>query len=143
MNSENQNLLRLRELTERVLLPSPMDISRIVCELLADGIAIIDSEGIIVYVSPLLQTLFGYGSKELLGHPIEILVPKEKRAGHIALRNNFLKAGTDMDPRRMDEGLILTGEKKCGDKINLRVGLSPLDWEGDNHGAIAVVQQVK
>lgn len=131
------NLDRLAVLTEEVS-PGVSDIARLVVELLADSIAIVDSGGSLVYVSPLLQTLFGYTSEELIGQPIEILVDDIKEA-HVALRNGFLTDATVA--RRMSDELILSGQTKTNEQISLMIGITPLKWGGADSGAIAVIRR--
>src|SRR5206468_1338639 len=50
------------------------------------GMVMIDRRGIIVLVNQEIERLFGYGREELLGQPIEQLVPERTRPGHPALR---------------------------------------------------------
>jgi len=55
------------------------DISRALFESAAEGLVVVDSEGIIQLVNPSLNETFGYEQNELIGEPIEILVPDNKK----------------------------------------------------------------
>jgi PAS domain S-box-containing protein len=54
-----------------------------------DAIVIVNKDGRIVLVNAQTQKLFGYGRQELLGQPVEILVPQRFRRAHPAHRTGF------------------------------------------------------
>ena len=58
---------------------------RAVFEVAADGILVAEGEGIIVEANPELLRQFGYLESELIGHPIELLVPESMRGRHVGL----------------------------------------------------------
>lgn len=58
------------------------------------GMLLVDDQGLIVLANRHVERLFGYEREELLGRPIEVLLPSRFRAGHTGLRAAF--AG---DPR--------------------------------------------
>jgi PAS domain S-box-containing protein len=58
-----------------------------------EGIITADTEGLIRQVNPRAQELFGYREVELLGHPIEVLLPERYRDSHPALREAFHQEG--------------------------------------------------
>jgi PAS domain S-box-containing protein len=58
-----------------------------------EGIVTADTEGLIRQVNPRAQELFGYREVELLGHPIEVLLPERYRQSHPALRDAFHEEG--------------------------------------------------
>ncbi|GMR21510.1 MAG: hypothetical protein BMS9Abin36_2111 [Gammaproteobacteria bacterium] len=53
------------------------------------GILIVDKDGLIVFVNQALSDMFGYGPDELLGHPVEILIPKKDAEVHRHYRAAF------------------------------------------------------
>ena len=55
-----------------------------------DAMVIVDDEGRITLVNLQTENLFGYGREELLGQPVEVLVPERFRAGHGEHRRSYL-----------------------------------------------------
>ncbi len=81
-----------------------------------DGVVMTDGHGVIVYANlPLLQ-LFGYGAEDLIGQPVEILLPDYLRDHHRHHVQDFLANPTprpmgredlDIEGRRADGSLLL------------------------------------
>lgn len=114
-----------------------MDFSAL--EYVPDAIVIVDrSRGRIVYVNRVAEDLFGYARPEILGKPVELLVPARLRAEHEAHRSEY-----DAAPRirPMGIGRELFGVKKSGEEFPAEISLSPLSEEGQTF-AIAAVRDV-
>ncbi|MEJ8853876.1 response regulator [Variovorax robiniae] len=95
-----------------------------VVEAAPDGMLIIDAKGCIVLANPELHRLFGYPQGELIGQPMEILVPPGSRTGHPDLRAGFMAQGLT---RRMGSSQMdLQGQRKDGSRFSLEIGLSNL-----------------
>src|SRR5712691_4341714 len=47
-----------------------------------DALVIIDEQGTITFINTQVETLFGYSRSELLGHPLELLLPERLRTSH-------------------------------------------------------------
>jgi diguanylate cyclase (GGDEF)-like protein/PAS domain S-box-containing protein len=86
-----------------------------------EGVLEIDTDGRIVFVNPQLCALFGYVPAELLGQPIEILVPPAFRQGHAAHRKAFW---TSSSSRPMGTGLDISGLRKDGSLIFIDISLN-------------------
>src|SRR5437660_711975 len=86
---------------------------------------IVDNSGTIVLVNSQTERLFGYPRAELLGKPIEILVPRRFRE-HFAHRNRYF---AQPRVREMGAGLDLYGLRKNGDEFPVEISLSPLETE--------------
>ncbi len=97
---------------------------RALLEAAPDAMVIVDREGVIVLVNSQTETLFGYPREELLGQTIEKLVPADKRAGHPALRDQYLNQPV---VRAIGEALDLTAQAKDGTLIPVDISLSPIE----------------
>ena len=91
-----------------------------------DALVIVDAEGMIVLVSVRAEELFGYAREELIGQPVELLLPKGLRRRHVKHREEFI---ADPRPRLMGAGLELIGRRKGGGEFMAEVSLSPLETE--------------
>ncbi len=96
-------------------------------ELLPDGLILLDQEGRIVYSSQLAEGLFGYDSGELLGQPVELLVPERLRGRHIGHRMRYA-LGPSRRPME-GRGAELLGRRKDGTEFPVDVSLSPVKGE--------------
>lgn len=97
---------------------------RALLEAAPDAIVIVDTQGLVVLVNALPLSLFGYGREELIGEPVEMLMPSRYREGHAGLRGDYI---TEPRPRKMDGGLNLLGRRKDGGEFPIEVSLSPLE----------------
>jgi PAS domain S-box-containing protein len=102
---------------------------RLAIEAAPTGMVVADDQGRIVLVNAQVERLFGYPNEELIGQPIEMLVPGGLRAHHPALRAAF---SGEPSSRPMGGGPELFGRRKDGTEIPVEVGLNPLRTpEGD------------
>ena len=88
-----------------------------------DGIVVVDSQGTIVIVNSQTERLFGYTRQELIGEPIEMLVPDRVRAHHQGDRLAYV---ADPKLRPMGAGRALSGRTKAGQEFPVEISLSPL-----------------
>lgn len=91
-----------------------------------DGIVVVDGDGRMVIVNTQVERIFGYTREELLGQPVELLVPSRYKGGHVGLRDGYLK---DPHTRPMGAGRNLTGRRKDGSEIPVEISLSPMETE--------------
>lgn len=103
-----------------------------------DAVVVVDSEGTIVLVNAKTEQLFDYGRSELLGRPVEMLVPEANRAGHRAHRADYVR---NPKSRAMGVGLELSGRKRDGTLVAVEVSLSPV-LVGDSNWVISIVRDV-
>lgn len=92
-----------------------------------DGVVIVNSEGCIVMADAQACRLFGYSEPELFGEPVEILMPERERAGHEALRREYLDSP---HMRGMPPGVELRGRRRDGSEFPVEVRLRPLHTKG-------------
>jgi PAS domain S-box-containing protein len=88
-----------------------------------DATVIVNEEGIIQMINNQTENLFGYTREELIGQPVEILIPSDLRNKHEHHRMSFVKAA---NVRSMGAGIELNAVKKAGDKFPVEISLSPI-----------------
>ncbi|WP_235460924.1 PAS domain S-box protein [Streptomyces olivochromogenes] len=89
-----------------------------------DAMVIVDDTGTIKLVNAQTEALFGYKREELLGHPVELLVPGRFRTHHTEHRNAYAH---NQQVRPMGAGLDLYGLRKDGTEFPVEISLSPLE----------------
>lgn len=99
---------------------------RSLLEAAPDGIVVIDQSAAIVLVNGPTEAMFGYRRDELLGKPVEILMPERFRSRHVLHRANFFSRPQS---RPMGSGLELFGRRKNGQEFPVEIALSALETE--------------
>lgn len=95
-------------------------------ESVPDAVIVVDTGGTIRLVNRQTEQLFGYGRAELLGRPIEILVPERVALFHQGLRDSYF---ADPQTRPTSAGLELTARRKDGSEFPVDISLSPLETD--------------
>jgi protein-histidine pros-kinase len=95
----------------------------VLAEVFPSGVLATDAEGRIIFANARLREMFGYADEELLGEPIELLVPEEMRKNHVEHRNELI---THPRTLAMGKNLCPRGRRKDGSEIFLEVGLQPI-----------------
>lgn len=91
-----------------------------------DAMVIVNEHGKIQLTNKQTEILFGYPSKELLGKPVEFLIPKRYNTKHTTHREKFFNTPK---ARKMGEGKELYGINKQGKEIPIQISLSPFKTE--------------
>jgi len=99
------------------------ELFRLSVELSPSGLLAVDGRGTILLVNAEVERLFGYRRDELIGQPVERLVPAGSRAAHPAHRTAFL---ADPQRRLMGAGRELSGLRKDGSEFPVEIGLNPV-----------------
>jgi PAS domain S-box-containing protein len=86
-----------------------------------DAVVAVDDDGRIVWVNAQTERLFGYPRQELLGEPVELLVPEQARADHPAQRARYV---ADPVPRPMEARGGLAGRRKDGSLFPAEISLN-------------------
>jgi PAS domain S-box-containing protein len=99
------------------------DFFRALLDAAPDACVIVGSNGRILLVNAETERQFGYRREELLGQPVEILIPERFRATHPRYRSAFF---AEPKARAMDSGLELYALRKDGSEFAVEISLSPL-----------------
>jgi len=89
-----------------------------------DAIMQVDAEGRIILLNRIAEDMFGYSRDELLGQPVEALIPKELHARHAEHREHYRQHPMT---RTMGSGLALEAIRKDGSRFPVEISLSPSD----------------
>ncbi|MFG0297426.1 MAG: response regulator, partial [Maioricimonas sp. JB045] len=100
---------------------------RRVVEAAPNPMLVVDSSGEILLVNNATETLFGYGRDELIGKPIELLVPEALRRRHEEYRTEYFRNPAS---RAMGAGRELLGRRSDGSVLPVEIGLSPMTLDG-------------
>jgi len=111
----------LRDLTQ---LKEAEEKFRRVVETAPDAIVLVNPEGLIIMVNPQAERMFAYAQRELIGQPVEILVPERFRGGHAHNRSAYLRKQVI---RLMGVGQELCVVRKDGSEFPVEISLSPIE----------------
>lgn len=103
-----------------------------------DAMLIVDEAGRIEAASQQAEALFGYPRAELIGQPVELLLPEAQRPQHAALRQSYRQ---QPQTRRMGQGRELQARRKDGRLLPVAISLSPLQV-GDSFKVISAVRDI-
>lgn len=103
-----------------------------------DAIMQVDADGRIILLNRVTETLFGYTREELLGKPVEVLIPTHLHAAHIGHRAQYRGHPTT---RSMGSGLSLEAIRKDGSQFPVEISLSPSESE-DGFRITAIIRDI-
>jgi two-component system sensor kinase FixL len=99
---------------------------RRVVEAAPNAMVMVNVQGRIEMVNAQAERDFGYSRAELLGQPVEVLIPERFRRAHPGLRGNFFATP---QPRPMGVGRDLYGLRKDGSEFPVEIGLNPIETD--------------
>jgi PAS domain S-box-containing protein len=126
---KQQMFLLEREIAQR---REAQDRFRLLVENSPMGILLCGNDGTITETNPQMQRMFGYSNDEMVGQPVEMLVPETLRSLHTRHRHEYL-----LKPRTrpIGVGMELHGRRKDGTTFPVEISLSPL--RGADHPMIS------
>lgn len=113
-------LTRLREISERLVSP---ELAVQLIETSPDAWVVVNEDGRIVLFNQQAVLLFGYTKPEVIGRPIELLIPEARRDKHEEHRRAFMAMP---QIRPMGVNLDLEARHKSGRTIPVLINLSPV-----------------
>jgi PAS domain S-box-containing protein len=111
----------VRDITERKRAEQRF---QLVVESAPSGFVMVDQAGQMVLVNSQTEKMFGYTRDELLGQPVEMLVPERFRKQHAQYRAGFF---ANPKARAMGTGRDLFGQRKDGSEFPVEIGLNPIN----------------
>jgi PAS domain S-box-containing protein len=89
-----------------------------------DAMVVSDRSGHILLANAQAERLLGYAPEELIGQPVEVLLPERFRGRHVEHRAAYL---SDPRPRAMGAALSLFARRKDGRELPVEISLSPIE----------------
>jgi PAS domain S-box-containing protein len=96
---------------------------RTVVESAPNAVVVVNADGNIVLVNAQCERFFGYRRKDLIGQPVELLVPKRFHTEHPSHGVSFFASPPDAPTGAMRE---LCGQRKDGSEFPVEIGLTPM-----------------
>jgi len=103
-----------------------------------DAVVIVDATGVVRTVNRQTEQLFGYSRQDLLGQPVEVLMPERFRGRHTGHRAGY---SADQHTRPMGIGLELFGLRKDGSEFPVEISLSPVQSR-DGELVISIIRDI-
>jgi len=103
------------------------NIFNLLSEGVSEGIIVVNHEKIIVAGNSSAEEMFGYTKDDLVGKPLNTLIPKRYHGGHNKYVSSFIAKS---QKRQMGHGLDLFGIRKGGEEFPVEVGLNPFALYG-------------
>lgn len=111
---------------------------RMLLESAPDAMIIIDGQGKIAIANAQSEEMFGYERQEMLGQPVEMLLPERLRSTHVGHREGF---SSDPRLRPMGPGLDLLARRNDGSEFPVEISLSPVH-SAAGHFVSSVIRDV-
>ncbi len=109
---------------------------RLVVEFMPTALVLVNAHGKIVLVNAQTERYFGYRPEELVGLPVEILLPERFRPQHPGYRDNYFASP---NPRPMGVGRDLYALRKDGSEFPVEIGLNPIRYSEALHVLSSIV----
>lgn len=99
---------------------------RSLLEAAPDAAVISDHRGVIQLVNRQTEAMFGYERAELVGKPVEVLMPERMQDAHVKHRSSYMANAVH---RPMGQGRELRARRKDGSEFPVEISLGPIETE--------------
>jgi PAS domain S-box-containing protein len=103
-----------------------------------DAMIVIDSAAVIRWANRQVSALFGYPKDDLIGQPVEVLIPGRFRERHVEKRQAYAR---NPHTRPMGRGLDLFGLRQDGTEFPVEISLSPI--QGNDTGDVLIAAAIR
>jgi two-component system, sensor histidine kinase len=104
----------------------PPELAQSALDAAPDAMMIVDGSGVVQFANRQVSTLFGYDHEEVIGKPVERLLPERYRSRHIGHRDRYVGAA---HLRPMGVGLDLYAQRQDGSEFPVEISLSPIEGQ--------------
>jgi PAS domain S-box-containing protein len=101
-----------------------LSLTAAILESLPDALIVADADGKIAMVNQMTELMFGYVRSDLIGQPVEMLIPPRLRAPHEELRRKYTRNNINPHVRTMGLGSQLMGVRREGNEFPTDVKLA-------------------
>ena len=115
---------------------STYNIFNLLSEGVSEGIIVVNTKQEIVATNSSAEEMFGYAKDELLGKPLDTLIPRRYHAHHDRHVEHFIAKS---EKRQMGHGRDLHGIRKNGEEFPVEAGLNPFDLYGSTYVMALVI----
>jgi PAS domain S-box-containing protein len=112
------------------------NIFNMLSEGVSEGILLVNTQQVIVATNTSAEEMFGYGKDELLGKPLDLLIPKRYHRNHDQHVQHFIQKS---EKRQMGHGRDIYGIRKSGEEFPLEAGLNPFELYGATYVMALVI----
>jgi PAS domain S-box-containing protein len=102
----------------------PGELARSALDAAPDALIIVDTGGVIRFANRQVSVLFGYSYEQVVGLPMEQLLPERFRGHHVVHRDDYFRVPR---LRPMGAGLVLFARRRDGSEFPVEISLSPID----------------
>jgi len=113
----------------------PFELARSALDAAPDALIIVDERGNVAFANRQVSAIFGYPHDELIGRPIDVLIPERFHARHLLHRSAYSGAP---HLRPMGAGLDLYARRRDGSEFPVEISLSPIRGPGHELVAAAI-----
>jgi PAS domain S-box-containing protein len=113
----------------------PAELAQSALDAAPDALLIIDGAGVVQFANRQVSALFGYSHEEIIGKPIEQMMPQRFRSLHVGHRDRYIAAA---HTRPMGPGLDLFAQRRDGSEFPVEISLSPIEGKGGPLVAAAI-----
>lgn len=106
------------------------NIFNLLSEGISEGIILVNTEQEIVATNSSAEEMFGYDKEELIGKPLESIIPKRYHHNHGEHFSHFMEKS---EKRKMGHGRDLSGLRKNGEEFPVEAGLNPFNLYGNSY----------